>query len=256
MMPALSQIIESIIFVSDQPVNEEGIWAVLQGENEQAQEKKEKEGKEENETTEPADDTPQFSEAEIKEALKALVHKYEDDKYPFEIRKIAKGYQFFTKRSFHRYVKRATLEKNRRRLSRAAMETLAIVAYRQPVTKSEVEFIRGVNCDYAIQKLLEKQLVSIVGRADAVGRPLLYATSAYFMQHFGINSVEDLPKLKEFDTMVETHKELFTQHQTDLASSGGEGSDVRPTSDASEVVPNPSPDIPTEDHGETRPEES
>jgi segregation and condensation protein B len=83
-------------------------------------------------------------------------------------------------------------------LSQAALETLAIVAYKQPVSKSEVEQIRGVNCDYALQKLLEKELVMIAGRSDGPGRPLLYATSDKFMDYLGIRTLSDLPKPKDF----------------------------------------------------------
>lgn len=223
MQEQLHQIIESVIFVSETPVDIESILAVLNGEadQEETETSKEEEDKEQKKKKSKA-----YKAKDIEPVLDELLEKYTDDTYPFEIKKIAKGYQFFTKRAYHDYVKRATLEKNKRRLSRAAMETLAIIAYRQPVTKAEVEFVRGVNCDYAIQKLLEKQLVAILGRAEAVGRPLLYGTSAFFMQHFGINGVEDLPKLKEFDDMVETHQEMFKQHQVDLSQTGGEGADA------------------------------
>ena len=85
-----------------------------------------------------------------------------------------------------------------KKLSSAALETLAIIAYKQPITKSEIESIRGVNCDYAVQKLLEKDLIIISGRnEDAVGKPLIYATSKSFMDYFGINSASDLPKINE-----------------------------------------------------------
>jgi segregation and condensation protein B len=82
-------------------------------------------------------------------------------------------------------------------LSKSGLETLAIIAYRQPITKLEVEQIRGVNCDYSIQRLLEKDLIKIIGKAESIGKPLLYATSEQFMNHFGINSVKDLPQLKD-----------------------------------------------------------
>jgi segregation and condensation protein B len=223
MQEQLHQIIESVIFVSESPVDMESILAVLNGETDSEEREADKEGEGGEEKKKQANT---YKAKDIEPVLEELLEKYTDDKYPFEIKKIAKGYQFFTKRAYHDYVKRATLEKNKRRLSRAAMETLAIIAYRQPVTKAEVEFVRGVNCDYAIQKLLEKQLVAILGRAEAVGRPLLYGTSAFFMQHFGINGVEDLPKLKEFDDMVETHQEMFKQHQVDLSQTGGEGADA------------------------------
>ncbi len=197
MEPTLEQIVESIIFVAEQPVNMKFLMETLNPEK----------GKEDEEKLN------RYTEEEIQTCLDALLQKYEADRYPFEIKKVAGGYQFFTKRAFYPYVRQATLHKNQRRLSKAAMETLAIVAYRQPITKAEVEFIRGVNCDYAIQKLLEKQLLSIIGRSDAPGRPLLYGTSPFFMQYFGINDLGDLPKLKEFEEMAEDHMEEFKQHQ-------------------------------------------
>ncbi len=89
-------------------------------------------------------------------------------------------------------------QKSNKKLSKAALETLSVIAYKQPITKVEIESIRGVNCDYAVRKLLEKELVTIKGRSKDVGRPLIYGTSDKFMQHFGLNSLKDLPKLKEF----------------------------------------------------------
>jgi segregation and condensation protein B len=83
-------------------------------------------------------------------------------------------------------------------LSQAALETLAIIAYKQPVTKPDIEQIRGVNCDYSIQKLLEKELISIIGKSEAIGKPILYGTSTVFMDYFGINSIDELPQIKEF----------------------------------------------------------
>nr|HAD51544.1 SMC-Scp complex subunit ScpB [Algoriphagus sp.] len=84
------------------------------------------------------------------------------------------------------------------RLSTAQMETLSIIAYKQPVTKGEIEQIRGVNCDYSVQKLLEKELVEIKGKSDQIGRPLIYGTSPKFMEYFGINSIQELPQPKDF----------------------------------------------------------
>ncbi len=90
--------------------------------------------------------------------------------------------------------------KEKKRLSTAALETLAIIAYKQPISKPELEHIRGVSCDYSIQKLLEKELIVIAGKSDGPGKPLLYATSKNFMDHFGLRSVKDLPKLKDIQS--------------------------------------------------------
>ncbi|MEY2834362.1 MAG: SMC-Scp complex subunit ScpB, partial [Bacteroidota bacterium] len=110
------------------------------------------------------------------------------------------------KKDFFPTVSALIQHKARKRLSTASLETLSIIAYKQPITKSEIEAIRGVNCDYSIQKLLEKELIIIAGRNEqAVGKPLVYATSRQFMDYFGINSAEELPKINEVlaETMVE-----------------------------------------------------
>ncbi len=118
--------------------------------------------------------------------------------YPFEVRESGGGWQFLTKKEFHKTVAQLNGEKFLKRLSAAAMETLAIIAYKQPITKSEIEAIRGVNCDYAVQRLLEKELIIITGRNEHLpGKPLIYATSRSFMDYFGINTSDDLPKIKE-----------------------------------------------------------
>ncbi len=133
----------------------------------------------------------------IHEALDIITEKYADDRYPFELTAISDGYRFLTKQSYHKIISSYLNVKSKRRLSTSAMETLSIIAYKQPITKSNIEDIRGVSCDYSIQKLLEKELIQILGRSDALGRPLLYGTSKFFMDYFGLKSMDDLPKLKE-----------------------------------------------------------
>jgi len=142
---------------------------------------------------------------QIESAVEAIIEKYSSEFYPFEVRQSGGGWQFLTKRDYHKTVAQLNGEKFLKRLSTAALETLAIIAYKQPVTKAEIEAIRGVSSDYAIQKLLEKDLVIITGRNETMpGHPLVYATSKSFMDYFGLNSVEDLPKLKEIfdDSLV------------------------------------------------------
>jgi len=130
--------------------------------------------------------------------LDAIHEKYAADYYPFSLRQSGGGYQFLTKPAFHQTVLQLNGDKYIRKLSMAALETLAIIAYRQPVTKAEIEYIRGVSVDYSIQKLLEKELIIITGRKeDAIGKPLLYATSRHFMDYLGINSPDELPRLKD-----------------------------------------------------------
>jgi segregation and condensation protein B len=135
---------------------------------------------------------------QVEAALEGIQEKYGSEFYPFEVIQSGGGWQFLTKKEYHKTVAQLNGDKFLKRLSAAALETLAIVAYKQPVTKGEIESIRGVSSDYALQKLLEKELIIISGRNEkAPGQPLLYSTSKNFMDYFGINSAEDLPKIKE-----------------------------------------------------------
>lgn len=135
---------------------------------------------------------------QVEASMEGIVEKYAAEFYPFEVAQSGGGWQFLTKKEYHKTVAQINGDKFMKRLSAAALETLAIVAYKQPVTKGEIEAIRGVSADYAIQKLLEKDLVIISGRNEKLpGHPLVYATSKSFMDYFGINTAEDLPKIKE-----------------------------------------------------------
>jgi segregation and condensation protein B len=135
---------------------------------------------------------------QVESALEGIREKYNSEFYPFEVRESGGGWQFLTKVSYHTTIAQLNGDKFLKRLSNAALETLAIIAYKQPITKGEIEAIRGVNSDYSIQKLLEKELVLISGRNENMpGKPLVYATSKNFMDYFGINSAADLPKIRE-----------------------------------------------------------
>lgn len=135
---------------------------------------------------------------QVEAAVEGIREKYNAEFYPFEVRESGGGWQFLTKKEFHQTVGQLNGDKFLKRLSNAALETLAIVAYKQPITKGEVEAIRGVNSDYSVQKLLEKELIVISGRNENLpGKPLVYATSKAFMDYFGINDTNDLPKIKE-----------------------------------------------------------
>jgi segregation and condensation protein B len=135
---------------------------------------------------------------QVESALEGIVEKYKSEYYPFEVRMSGGGWQFLTKKEFHKTVAQLNGDKFLKKLSAAAMETLSIIAYKQPVTKGEIEAIRGVSADYAVQKLLEKELIVISGRNENLpGHPLVYSTSKSFMDYFGINSPADLPKIKE-----------------------------------------------------------
>ena len=135
---------------------------------------------------------------QVEAAVEGIHEKYSAEFYAFELKQSGGGWQFLTKMEYHKTIAQLNGDKFLKRLSNAALETLAIIAYKQPITKSEIESIRGVNCDYAVQKLLEKDLVIIAGRKEeAVGKPLIYTTSKSFMDYFGINSADDLPKINE-----------------------------------------------------------
>lgn len=135
---------------------------------------------------------------QIQAAIEGIKEKYDTEFYAFELKQSGGGWQFLTKPQYHKTVALLNGDKFLKRLSTAALETLSIIAYKQPITKSEIESIRGVNCDYAVQKLLEKDLIIISGRnEDAVGKPLIYGTSKSFMDYFGINSPSELPKINE-----------------------------------------------------------
>jgi len=135
---------------------------------------------------------------QVESAVQGIKEKYQTEFYAFELKQSGGGWQFLTKAEYHKTVALLNGDKFLKRLSSASLETLAIIAYKQPITKSEIESIRGVNCDYAVQKLLEKDLIIISGRnEEAVGKPLIYATSKSFMDYFGINSSDELPKINE-----------------------------------------------------------
>ncbi len=174
-MELLKQHIEALIFASPQPIAVSDLRTVLE-ESLQAV----------------------IGEEAIREAIALSQKQFRDDSYAFELVEIAGGWQFLTKGAYHNSVAVHLRQTTRKRLSQAALETLALVAYKQPVSKSELEEIRGVSCDYALQKLLDKELVFITGRSEGPGRPLLYGTTEKFMDYLGINSLTDLPKPKEF----------------------------------------------------------
>lgn len=166
--------IEALIFASEQGIRTEEIIYCLQA------------------TTER-----DFTIDEIKNYLKQIQEKYSDSNFAIELVNINNGYQFLTKKNYHPVISLLQLQRSKKKLSQAALETLAIIAYKQPVTKTDVEQIRGVNCDYSIQKLLEKELIAITGKSESVGKPILYGTSALFMDYFGINNIQELPHIKE-----------------------------------------------------------
>ena len=170
--------IEALIFASDKPLSEAELVELV------------------NNALGFIDD--KATDEQVISSINAISEKYNSEFYPFEVVQSGGGWQFLTKKEFHKTIAQLNGDKFLKKLSVASLETLSIIAYKQPVTKSEIEIIRGVNCDYAVQKLLEKELVVIAGRKeDAPGKPLVYITSKSFMDYFGINSPDDLPRIKE-----------------------------------------------------------
>ncbi len=173
-MELLKQQVEALIFCSEQSISLDEIKASLKLSFEW-----------------------ELTDEEVIEAIEGIKSKYFSDDFAFELIEISEGYQFLTKKQYHPTINSLIQHKSKKKLSVSQMETLAIIAYRQPIAKSEIEHIRGVSCDYAVQKLLEKELVEISGKSDGPGRPVLYSTSRNFMDYFGIKNVKDLPQLKD-----------------------------------------------------------
>ncbi len=174
-------VIESLIFASDEPIKAAEIVNAI----------KEIDGNE-----------VDINKKDIEETVNELNNKYSSSDASFQILKIADGFIFGTKTNHAKYVGYLSTEKSKRRLSSAALETLAIIAYKQPMTKPDLETIRGVNSDYILNNLLEKNLVTIKGRAETIGRPLLYVTTDEFLKYFGLNTISDLPKPREIEEIM------------------------------------------------------
>jgi len=162
----------------------------------------------------------EITEDDIEKTVDELNIKYDQSGIAFTILKIAHGYIHATKPDHAKYVGYLSTEKTKRRLSPAALETLAMIAYKQPLTKPELESIRGVNSDYTLNTLLEKNLVTIAGRAETVGRPLLYVTTDEFLKYFGLKQISDLPKPREIEEIMKD--EDFLEQKRRIMMSGVE----------------------------------
>ena len=177
-----NSIIEALIFSSDEPISAAEIIRSINGID---------------------GDDIQVSSSEIADCITLLNKKYEENNISFRIINIANGYIFASDKEYAKYIGFLSSEKSKRRLSQVALETLAIIAYKQPVTKPELETIRGVNSDYIVNMLLERKLITITGRAESVGRPLLYGTTDEFLKYFALNKITDLPKPRELTEIMQ-----------------------------------------------------
>ncbi|MFB6271882.1 MAG: SMC-Scp complex subunit ScpB [Salinibacter sp.] len=177
----LTEAAEAIIFAADEPVPPQRIAEIVA------------------EVT----GRPPPSEAEVESVVEELNETYQTQGRALEIKHWAGGYRMVTRSSLAPFAKTYYVEEQETSLSRSLMETLAVIAYRQPVTRPEVDFVRGVNSDYAIRKLLEMDLANVEGRADSVGRPLLYGTTDRFLEQFGLDTLDDLPTLREVEDLLD-----------------------------------------------------
>lgn len=173
---SLDSLVEALIFASEKGISEDEIGAVLSS---------------------MADVV--YEQSEISASLERINKKYFDAGLCIGLVKTGSGFQFLTRKQFYPVIQQLHLFRGKKKLSQAALETLAVIAYKQPVTKTEIEQIRGVNCDYTVQKLLEKELIEITGKSDMIGKPLLYSTTQTFMDYFGINGPAELPDWSDLE---------------------------------------------------------
>jgi segregation and condensation protein B len=182
---ALIPVVEALIFSSESPLPAARILEVL----------------------------PDISNSEVAKIVEHLNSLYQSSGRPFFIKNIANGYQMFTLPEFFIYIERLNQNRLKSRLTQKSLETLAIIAYKQPITKHDVEEIRGVNSDGVIKNLLSRNLISITGRAQAPGSPFIYQTTKKFLDYFGLSSLSDLPKIKEIDELIDVDEDSTPYHE-------------------------------------------
>jgi len=172
------KIIEALLFASSEPLTQSRVNLVF------------------------IDDAPQLSDL-----IPLLIEQFEKEQRPLEIQDVASGYQITTKPEYETWVRRVLNKSSKLALSQAALETLAIIAYKQPVSRFEIEAIRGVDSTGVLKTILDRTLIKIKGRDEGPGRPLLYATTETFLEHFGLNKISDMPKLKEINELAESDED-------------------------------------------------
>jgi segregation and condensation protein B len=194
--PEFKNIIEALIFASEDEISLKQIKDILDSEN------------------------VKITLKEIEEITDEIKEDFLQNGRAFELINLSGGFRFATKKNYSRFVGRLFEDRQRKKLSQSALETLSIIAYKQPITRSEIEFIRGVNVDYIVNSLLERELITIIGRAESPGRPIIYGTTKNFLKLLGLNSIEDLPKLKEINEILKNEKiEGITEADIELFNS-------------------------------------
>lgn len=203
MTQELPGIVEALLFASPEPITVEGMVSLL---------------------AETGDDLF-LEETQIEEVIHSLNTEYEEQGRAFFISSVGTGYSFITRKKYHPWLRLFQHQNEKRRLSQAALEALSIMAYKQPVSKPEVDKIRGVDSGYVIKQLLEKELIRVSGRSEGPGRALLYTTTEIFLRHFGLNDVSDLPKPREIeeilnDADMKQHRQIMLELRQELEGEG------------------------------------
>ena len=175
------QIIEALIFASDAPLPSKKIKDIISG----------------------------IGEREIKKSIARINERYKETNSAFDIVEVAGGYQMVTRSDYSDWIRKLYISRTKNRLTQRALETLAIIAYKQPITKTEVESIRGVSADTVIRTLIERKLITVTGREKAPGNPLVYGTTRYFLEYFGLKDISDLPKLREIDELLKSDEKFL-----------------------------------------------
>lgn len=213
MAKSLKMIIEALLFSSDKPLTVKDIHDCL----------------------------PDADKSEIKNSIKVLIHDYDALERSFILKEVAGGYQFRSRPEYGSYILRM-LQKTPNRLSRATIETLAIIAYKQPILKSEIERLRGVDVSGILKTLMEKGLIKIMGRKELPGRPLVYGTTKRFLEIFDLKDLSSLPKLKEIKDFAAEQYEPTVVNREAAGDEGAAGEAVLPfnnqTEEASETEDN------------------
>jgi len=192
----LSSVIEALIFASDEPISAEKIRSIIVEQEKQIE----------------------IDESIVIDFIDKLNERYDEQGMSFRIQPLAGGFTFATQQKYHFWLSVFQHQNAFRRLSQSAIETLAIIAYRQPITKPEIDQIRGVDSAYIVRQLMEKTLIEVFGRSDSPGKPLLYRTSKHFLRHFGLNDVSELPKPREIEEILKDddmaeHRQLLLERQ-------------------------------------------
>ncbi|MDX2250767.1 MAG: SMC-Scp complex subunit ScpB [Nitrospira sp.] len=189
----LKAIVESLLFVSPEPLSVQRLLAVI----------------------------GDVTKAEVTQALRSLGEELEQEGRGLRLAEVAGGFRLLTKQEYAGWIKRLDKSRSTAKLSRSALESLAIIAYKQPIVRSEIEEIRGVETSGVVRTLLERKLVRIVGRKEVPGRPIMYGTTKYFLEHFGLNDLSQLPPLREFKELGESEQAMLPMDDGERLTTNG-----------------------------------